>query len=51
MQGDIRWIARTCRLVIDEERKQEGSRGGNRDDIERRKMEGQVRELAFYDEP
>ena len=48
--GDTRWIAHTCRPVIDEAGKQNGFRGSNRDDTERRKMEDQVRELAFYDE-
>jgi diguanylate cyclase (GGDEF)-like protein/PAS domain S-box-containing protein len=48
--GDIRWIAHTCRPVIDEAGKHNGFRGSNRDDTERRKMEDQVRELAFYDE-
>ena len=48
--GETRWIAHTCRPVIDEAGKQNGFRASNRDDTERRKMEEQVRELAFYDE-
>ncbi len=47
--GDIRWIAHTCRPVIDQAGKPNGFRGSNLDDTERRKMEEQVRELAFYD--
>jgi len=48
--GDVRWIAHTCRQVMDEAGNPNGFRGSNRDDTERRKMEDQVRELAFYDE-
>jgi diguanylate cyclase (GGDEF)-like protein/PAS domain S-box-containing protein len=46
----IRWISHTCRQVIDAAGNPNGFRGSNRDDTERRKMEDQVRELAFYDE-
>ena len=48
--GDVRWIAHTCRQVLDEAGNPNGFRGSNRDDTERRKMEEQVRALAFYDE-
>ena len=48
--GDVRWISHTCRQVLDEAGKPNGLRGSNRDDTERRKMEDQVRALAFYDE-
>ena len=48
--GSIRWISHTCRQVIDAAGNPNGFRGSNRDDTERRKMEDQVRELAFYDE-
>ncbi len=48
--GEMRWIAHTCRPVMDEAGKQNGFRASNRDDTERKKMEDQVRELAFYDE-
>ena len=47
---EIRWIAHTCKPVIDQAGRPNGFRGSNRDDTERRKMEDQVRELAFYDE-
>ncbi len=48
--GEVRWIAHTCRPVIDAAGQANGFRGSNRDDTERRKMEDKVRELAFYDE-
>ena len=48
--GDIRWIAHTCRPVVDSNGKPDGFRGSNRDDTERKKIEEQIRELAFYDE-
>jgi len=48
--GSIRWISHTCRQVVDAAGNPNGFRGSNRDDTERRKMEDQVRELAFYDE-
>lgn len=48
--GETRWISHVCRPVFDAAGNPNGFRGSNRDDTERKKMEDQVRELAFYDE-
>ncbi|MDO9279628.1 MAG: diguanylate cyclase [Polaromonas sp.] len=48
--GETRWISHVCRPVFDEAGNPNGFRGSNRDDTDRKKMEDQVRELAFYDE-
>ena len=48
--GETRWISHVCRSVFDATGNPNGFRGSNRDDTERKKMEDQVRELAFYDE-
>ena len=45
-----RWISHICLPVFDEAGNPNGSRGSNRDDTERKAMEDQIRELAFYDE-
>jgi len=47
--GNIRWIAHVCQPVFDGEGKPNGVRGSNRDNTERKQMEVQVRQLAFYD--
>jgi diguanylate cyclase (GGDEF)-like protein/PAS domain S-box-containing protein len=48
--GLTRWIAHVCRPVFDEAGNPNGFRGSNRDETERKKLQDQVRELAFYDE-
>ncbi len=48
--GLTRWISHVCRPVFDEAGKSNGFRGSNRDETERKKLQDQVRELAFYDE-
>ncbi|MCF8168089.1 MAG: diguanylate cyclase [Rhodoferax sp.] len=47
--GDIRWIAHVCQPVFDGEGKPTGVRASNRDNTDRKLMEEQVRQLAFYD--
>ena len=47
--GAIRWIAHVCQPVFDSEGKPNGVRASNRDNTERKQMEEQVRQLAFYD--
>ena len=47
--GHIRWIAHACRPVFDSDGKPNGVRASNRDNTERKGMEEQVRQLAFYD--
>ncbi len=48
--GLTRWISHVCRPVFDETGNPNGFRGSNRDETERKKLQDQVRELAFYDE-
>jgi len=48
--GLTRWISHVCRPVFDEAGNPNGFRGSNRDETERKKLQDQVRELAFYDE-
>lgn len=48
--GDWRWIAHVCRPVYGPDGNPTGFRGSNRDDTERRQIEEQVHQLAFYDE-
>ena len=48
--GQDRWIAHVCRPVLDAAGTPNGFRASNRDDTERRQMEDQVHQLAFYDE-
>lgn len=48
--GLTRWISHICRPVFDEAGNPNGFRGSNRDETERKKLQDQVRELAFYDE-
>ena len=47
--GKLRWIAHVCQPVFDGEGKPNGVRASNRDNTERKHMEEQVRQLAFYD--
>jgi len=47
--GKLRWIAHVCQPVFDRDGKPNGVRASNRDNTERKHMEEQVRELAFYD--
>ena len=47
--GAIRWIAHVCQPVFDGDGKPNGVRASNRDNTERKRMEEQVRQLAFYD--
>jgi len=47
--GAIRWIAHVCQPVFDGDGKPNGVRASNRDNTERKQMEEQVRQLAFYD--
>jgi diguanylate cyclase (GGDEF)-like protein/PAS domain S-box-containing protein len=47
--GDVRWIAHVCQPVFDGEGKPNGVRASNRDNTDRKLMEEQVRQLAFYD--
>ena len=47
--GAIRWIAHVCRPVFDSDGKPNGMRASNRDNTERKQMEEQVHQLAFYD--
>ncbi len=48
--GLTRWISHICRPVFDEAGNPNGFRGSNRDETERKKLQDQVQELAFYDE-
>lgn len=47
--GKYRWISHICRPVYDAARQPLGYRASNRDVTERKQMENQVRQLAFYD--
>ncbi len=47
--GEIRWISHVCRPIYDLAGKHIGQRASNRDITERKLMEEQVRQLAFYD--
>ncbi|MEI8170742.1 MAG: sensor domain-containing diguanylate cyclase [Rhodoferax sp.] len=47
--GSVRWIAHVCRPVFDSDGKPNGVRASNRDNTERKQMEEQVHQLAFYD--
>jgi diguanylate cyclase (GGDEF)-like protein/PAS domain S-box-containing protein len=47
--GDVRWIAHVCQPVFDLDGKLNGVRASNRDNTDRKHMEEQVRQLAFYD--
>ncbi len=48
--GLTRWLSHVCRPVFDETGNPNGFRGSNRDETERKLLQDQVRELAFYDE-
>lgn len=47
--GECRWISHVCRPVYDPVGQPLGRRASNRDITERKQMEDQVRQLAFYD--
>lgn len=47
--GAIRWIEHMCLTVYDDEGKPNGVRASNRDNTERKQIQEQVRQLAFYD--
>lgn len=47
--GECRWISHVCRPVFDANGQPLGERASNRDITDRKQIEDQVRQLAFYD--